>query len=100
MDYISRQEHEEFCKRLEEEDKRQNRRIEVLEKTFDEIHAMSKSLVVMCEKMTSMSKSLDTLQEKVDVLEREPVDTWNKVKNAIIAAVVSGIIGIIIGNLI
>ncbi|MDO4170318.1 MAG: hypothetical protein Q4D45_10500 [Lachnospiraceae bacterium] len=99
-DYITRAEHEEFCKRLEEEDHRQNRRIEELEKTSAEIHTMSKSLVVMCEKMTTMNENLDTLKDKVEVLEKEPADTWNKVKGAVITAFASGLVGIIIGNLI
>lgn len=98
--YITRNEHEEFCKRLEEENRRQNHRIGELEKTSEEIHTMSKSLVVMCEKMNAMNDSMDTLKDKVEVLEHEPLDTWNKIKSAVIAAIASGVIGIIIGNLI
>lgn len=99
-EYISRNEHEEFCKRLEEENHRQNHRIDELEKTTQEIHTMSKSLVVMCEKMNAMNESMDTLKDKVEVLEHEPLDTWNKIKGAVIAAIASGLIGIVIGNLI
>lgn len=99
-EYISRLEHEEFCKRLEEENRRQNHRINELEKTTQEIHTMSKSLVVMCEKMNAMNESMDTLKDKVETLEQEPLDTWNKIKGAVIAAIASGLIGVIIGNLI
>lgn len=99
-EYISRAEHEEFRKRFEEENRRQNHRIDELEKTSQEIHTMSKSLVVMCEKMNAMNESMDTLKDKVEVLEHEPLDTWNKIKGAVIAAIASGLIGIVIGNLI
>lgn len=99
-EYISRVEHEEFCKRLEEENRRQNHRIDELEKTTQEIHTMSKSLVVMCEKMNTLNESMDTLKDKVEVLEHEPIDTWNKIKGAVITAIASGLVGIIIGNLI
>lgn len=99
-EYISRVEHEEFCKRLEEENRRQNHRIDELEKTTQEIHTMSKSLVVMCEKMNTLNESMDTLKDKVEVLEHEPLDTWNKIKGAVITAIASGLVGIIIGNLV
>lgn len=94
-EYISRAEHEEFCKRLEDEDHRQNRRIEELEKTSEEIHTMSKSLVVMCEKMTSMNNSIDTLNGKVTTLESRDGEMWRKVTGYIITAIVGILIGYI-----
>lgn len=94
-EYISRAEHEEFCKRLEDEDHRQNRRIEELEKTSEEIHTMSKSLVVMCEKMTSMNNSIDTLNGKVTILESRDGEMWRKVTGYIITAIVGILIGYI-----
>lgn len=91
--YISRAEHEEFRKRMEDENHRQNRRISELEKTSLEIHTMSKSLVVMCEKLTSMNENIDTLNEKVEVIESRDGDSWRK----LISHSATVVIGILIG---
>lgn len=40
---------DEFKRRIEDEDHRQNRRIEELEKLAEEIHTLAKTSAVMCE---------------------------------------------------
>jgi len=64
-------------------------------KTSEEIHTMSKSLVVMCEKMTSMNNSIDTLNGKVSTLESRDGEMWRKVTGYIITAIVGIVIGYI-----
>ena len=47
MEGISREEHEEFRRRMEEEDKRQNRRIELVEKSIHQIGDIAMSVEKM-----------------------------------------------------
>ena len=44
MEGISREEHEEFRRRMEEEDKRQNRRIDLVEKSIQQIGDIAMSV--------------------------------------------------------
>ena len=94
-EYITRPEHDEFVKRIEGEDKRQNRRIEELEKTSEEIHNMAKSLVVMCEKMSAMSNSIDVLNSKVETIESRDGEMWRKVVGYIVTCVLGIVVGYI-----
>ena len=47
MEGISREEHEEFRRRMEEEDKRQNRRIDLVEKSIQQIGDIAMSVEKM-----------------------------------------------------
>ena len=53
---------DEFKRRIEDEDHRQNRRIEELEKLAEEIHTLAKTSAVMCEKLINMNDKLDTVK--------------------------------------
>lgn len=98
-EYITRPEHDEFARRMEDEDKRQNRRIEELEKTSEEIHNMAKSLVVMCEKMSTMSNSIDVLNSKVETMESRDGEMWREVVGYIITCILGMVIGYIFKNI-
>lgn len=51
---ISRAEHEEFRKRIDEENHRQNRRIELLEENVKQTGALTASVEKLASNMTSM----------------------------------------------
>lgn len=53
---ISRAEHEEFRKRIEEEDNRQNRRIEILENSVRQLQELVASVQTLANNMENMVK--------------------------------------------
>lgn len=98
--YILRKEHEEFAKRIDEENTRQNRRISVLEENVKEIHSLTVSVERMAVNMENMLNAIErqgTLIEKqnerIDRIEDEPAKDYKQIKMDIIKTVVSGIIG-------
>ena len=64
MEGISREEHEEFRRRMEEEDKRQNRRIDLVEKSIQQIGDIAMSVEKMAVSLQSMVKEQEQ-QESV-----------------------------------
>ena len=49
-----------------------------------------------------MRQMLDEQKEqgkRLDALEREPTETYNMIKKTILTAIVSGVVGMLIGNL-
>ena len=58
--YISREEHEEFSRRLAEENKRQDKRIEMLEENVREMRALTNSV----ERLTTSVEDMVKEQEK------------------------------------
>ena len=105
-DYISRKEHNEFAlrmgienKRLEDEDKRQNNRIDILEKNVSQISSLANSVDKLAVNMDGMLKELEKQGKRVATLESRDGEMWRKVTGHIITAVISIIIGYIFARI-
>lgn len=94
-DYISRKEHEEFCKRMEEEDHRQNRRIEILEESNKQLVTLTSSVEKLAVNMENMLKVQNQQGERLEELEGRDGEMWRKVTGYIITAVVGIAVGYI-----
>lgn len=92
-DYISRQEHNEFCKRMEEEDHRQNRRIELLEENVLEIGQLTTTVAKLAMNMESVLDIQRQQDKRIETLESRDGEKWRQVTGYIITAVVGIIIG-------
>lgn len=94
-DTITRAEHEEFSKRLEEWDKRQDRRIELLEESVRDMSALTTSVEKLATNIEGMVKEQEKQGKRLEVLESRDGEMWRKVVGYIITAVVGIIIGFI-----
>lgn len=92
---ISRAEHEEFRRRMEEEHSRINKRLELLEESIDRLHALNTSVEKLAVNMESMLKEQVQQGQRLEVLEKRDGEMWRKVVGYIITAVIGGIIGYI-----
>lgn len=92
---ITRVEHEEFAKRIEKDQERNNARLAALEENTKQIN----SLVVSVEKLALSMKQLAEEQReqnaKLDKLEERDGEMWRKVVGYIITAVIGIIIGFV-----
>ncbi len=91
--YLPRREHEEFAKRQDEENHRQNRRIEELEESVRQIGALTTSVEKLASSMESMLKEQEKQGKRLEVLENRDGEKWRKVVEHIITV----IIGIVVG---
>ena len=92
-DYISKAEHNEFVKRMEEEHERQNARLKLLEeqtKQFTDIALSVRELAISVKQMAETQKEQG---KRLEVLEGQDGEMWRKVSGYIITA----IIGIVVG---
>lgn len=96
---ITRAEHNEFCKRLEEENKRQDRRIELLEENTKQIGMLATSVEKLALNMESMFKEQEQQGKRLEVLEGRDGEMWRKVTGYVITAVAGIIVGFIFTNL-
>lgn len=94
-DTITRAEHEEFSRRLEEWDKRQDRRIELLEESVRDMSALTTSVEKLATNIEGMVKEQEKQGKRLEVLESRDGEMWRKVVGYIITAVVGIIIGFI-----
>lgn len=79
-EYITRREHDEFVKRIEETDKRQNKRIDVLEESVKDINRLATSIEkiatnqdFMIAEQKKQGEMLVKAQEKIEKIEKEPM---------------------------
>ena len=93
MDYITRVEHEQFAKRMEDEHKRQNHRISEMEEDFRQIQALTLSIEKMALNVENMAKELKRQGDHIEKLEEAPGDNWNKLKDGILGAIAAAIGG-------
>lgn len=93
--FISRQEHEEFRRRMEEEHKRQDKRIELLENNLDELRTLTTSVRELAVNMKNMASEQEKQGKRLEVLEGRDGEMWRKVIGYAITAVVGLVIGFI-----
>lgn len=92
---ITRAEHEEFRRRLEEENTRQDKRIALLEDSVREMGALTASVEKLAVSMQSMAKEQEKQGKRLEVLEGRDGEMWRKVVGYVATAVISIVIGFI-----
>ena len=92
-DPITRAEYEEYQKRMEQEDHRQNRRIEQLEENTKQINALTVSIEKLAQSVESMVREQEAQGKRLVSLESKDGEMWRKV----VGYVVTTVIGIVVG---
>lgn len=90
---ITRAEHEEFKRRLEEENSRQDRRIALLEESVSKMGALSTSVEKLALSMESMVREQEKQGKRLETLESRDGKMWRKA----VGYVLTAILGIVIG---
>lgn len=90
---ITRAEHEEFGRRLEEENKRQDKRIELLEQSTKRLEALNTSIEKLAINMESMLKEQVRQGKRLEELESRDGELWRKVVSYAVTTIVGTIIG-------
>lgn len=85
---ITRGEYEEAIKRVEAEEKRQNKRLDNLEESIATLTELTISIEKIAVNIEQMQKELTKQGERLEKIEAEPGDNWRKVIWLIVAALV------------
>lgn len=96
---ITRAEHEEFRRRMEEEHKRQDKRIGLLEESMDRLNMLNTSIEKLAVNMESMLKEQLRQGKRLEVLESRDGEKWRKVVTYAITAVVGILVGYVCNKL-
>ena len=90
---ITRAEHEEFSRRIEDWERRQDKRLELLEEKVREIGALTTSVEKLAQSVESMVKEQEKQGRRLDELEGRDGEMWRKVVGYIITAAVGILVG-------
>lgn len=98
-EYIGRQEHEEFRRRMEDEHKRINHRVGDLEKTVREIRELTASVEKLASAVERMAKSQALQEERLENLESRDGETWRKVKWYLLTLAIGAVAGVVFSQI-
>lgn len=97
---ISRAEHEEFARRIDAQEKRQDRRLELLEENVREIGALTVSVQKLAQSLQSMVKEQEQQGRRLRALESRDGEKWRKLMGYIATALTSGAVTLLLSQII
>lgn len=91
--------HEEYAKRMEDEHKRQNHRISVLEETVKDISSLTHSVASLAQSVEQMAKAQEKQSERLETLESRDGEMWRKVVGYVITFVVGAVLTFVLSTI-
>ena len=92
---ISREEHEEFKRRMEDEHRRINHRVGILEDTVRQIGELTASVERLAQSVEMMARSQTKQEARLEELEDRDGQKWRQVTGYVITSVIGIVIGYI-----
>lgn len=99
---ITYAEHKEFCERMEtenkrlaDEDRRQNKRIDAIEESVRQIGTLATSVEKLAVNMENMAKEQEEQGRQLRDLEARDGETWRQVTRYIVTAIIGIVVGFI-----
>ena len=96
---ITRAEHEEFARRIDEWERRQDKRLELLEDNVREIGALTTSVEKLAQSVENMVREQERQGKRLEELEGRDGEKWRKVVGYVITAVVTGVVGFFLARI-
>lgn len=97
--YLLKSVHEEFALRMEEEHKRQNKRITDLETTVKNIGSLTASVASLAKSVEQMAKTQQQQNDRLEVLEGRDGEMWRKVVGYAITFIVGAVLTFILAKI-
>lgn len=92
-DAITKAVHDEFVKRVEAEENRQNRRLELVETSIQEIKSVQSDIKAINLNIERILETLRKEESRLDTLESRDGEMWRKVVAYAVTAVVAAVVG-------
>ena len=93
---ISREEHEEFARRMEDEHKRINHRVGDLEENVRQIGELTASVQRLAQSVETMAQSQSRHETRLEELESRDGEMWRKVSGYVLTTAIGAILTFIL----
>lgn len=90
--------HQEYAKRMEDEHKRQNKRITDLEDKVEDIGSLTASVESLAKSVEQMAKAQEKQGKRLETLEQKPAKKWESFVDKVVWAVAAALIAYILSN--
>lgn len=94
-DFLTRAEHNEFARRMEDEHTRQNKRISSIEEKYAENNKLLSSVERLALSIENMQKELASQGKKLEELESRDGQKWRSFVGYVLCAIVGIVVGFI-----
>lgn len=91
--YVTKDVHDEAMRRIDDENHRQNHRLDALEQTVREIGALTTSVEKLAVSIENMAKEQIKQGERLEELEGRDGEMWRKVVGYLATAIVGIVVG-------
>ncbi len=99
-EYISRREHDEFVKRMDDEHNRMNRRLVNLEKSDEKMQEMNKNIGELALNMKHILEEQRKQGDRLDAFEKDKNSNWQSLKKGLFNAIGAALGGAVIAAII
>ena len=86
-------------KAVDDENGRQNHRIDKLEGALEKLNELASSVQVMAQNIATMTQEIKRQSDRLEEIEKEPGEKWRKLTWLIVTAVAGGLAGWILSRL-
>lgn len=90
--YLPMAVHDEYARRMDDEHKRQNKRITDLETKVEDIGDLTASVASLAKSVEQMAKSQEKQGKRLEALEQKPAKRWDSLVDKIVWAVAAALI--------
>ena len=98
-EFVSIEVHNEFAKRIEAEDERQNKRLTKLEDAVSQMTELTVSVKELAANMANMAKEQSKFGDRLEAIEAKPAQNWEKLVWAIGGAIIVALIEFVLKQL-
>lgn len=98
VNYVTENEFNLATKRIDEENKRQNERLQSLETNYAIVNQLSIHMERLASNMEAMAKELARQGTKLNDLEMKPAKRWDLIITSIITGIMGALIGLMING--
>lgn len=91
--------HEEYARRMDDEHKRQNKRIGDLETTVKNIGSLTASVASLAKSVEQMAKTQQQQNDRLEVLEGRDGEMWRKVVGYAVTFIVGAVLTFIFAKI-
>ena len=97
-EFVSRAEYDERLKRVDDENNRQNHRLDKLENLMERINDLTVAVKELATNMKLMQQEQERQGERLERLEDEPAEKWKTTVKTVITVIVSAAVTYIIAK--
>lgn len=90
-EYVTRLEYNEHSRRMEDEHRRVNKRLELLEENVRQLTDLTVAVRELTVNVGNLAEKQGDMVSRVDALEKEPGKNWSALKSGILGAIAAAI---------